>query len=118
MKVIDANYSVKMGYWALRNNMQEYKVYATMIQIFNLDFLNNLRQVLGDNLWPIELTNNNYRIQLLCQVKYLLGTNKAEEYSLVEASRKECLENENDLDDDKYELPISKYDANQDAIVE
>jgi len=28
MKVIDANYSVRMGYWASRNNVQEYKVYV------------------------------------------------------------------------------------------
>jgi hypothetical protein len=26
MKTIDANYSVRVGYWALRNNVQEYKV--------------------------------------------------------------------------------------------
>jgi hypothetical protein len=31
MKVIDADYSVKMGYWALKNNVQEYKMYITVI---------------------------------------------------------------------------------------
>jgi hypothetical protein len=31
MKAIDANYSVRVGYWALRNNMQEYKIYAIVI---------------------------------------------------------------------------------------
>jgi hypothetical protein len=36
---------------------------------------------------------------------------------LVEASCNKWLENENDLDDDKYELPILKYDAKQDALV-
>lgn len=25
MKAIDANYNVRMGYWALKNNMQKYK---------------------------------------------------------------------------------------------
>jgi hypothetical protein len=43
---------------------------------------------------------------------------KVDQYSLVEAAHKKWLENENDLDDDKYELPILKYDANQEALVE
>ncbi len=34
---------------------------------------------------------------------------------MVEPSHKKWLENEND---DEYELPILKYDANQDALVE
>jgi hypothetical protein len=43
MKAIDLNYSVRVGYWALRNNMQEYKVYVTVIQMFDLNFVNNLQ---------------------------------------------------------------------------
>jgi hypothetical protein len=31
MKGIDTDYNVRVGYWALRNNVQEYKVYVTMI---------------------------------------------------------------------------------------
>jgi hypothetical protein len=31
MKATDANYSVIVGYWASRNNMQEYKVYVIVI---------------------------------------------------------------------------------------
>lgn len=31
MKMIDAKYGVRMGYWASRNNVQECKVYATII---------------------------------------------------------------------------------------
>jgi len=42
MKVMDANYSVRVGYWALRNNVQEYKVYVTMIRMFDVNFVNNL----------------------------------------------------------------------------
>jgi len=42
MKVINANYNVKVGYWASRNNMQEYKMYVTVIWMFDLDFVNNL----------------------------------------------------------------------------
>jgi hypothetical protein len=37
---------------------------------------------------------------------------------LVEAACKKWLKNENDLGDDKYELPIKKYDANQEALIE
>jgi hypothetical protein len=37
MKAIDVNYSVRVGYWALRNNVQEYKVYVIVIWMFNLD---------------------------------------------------------------------------------
>jgi hypothetical protein len=55
MKSIDAKYNVKMGYLALKNNVQEYKVYAIVIWMFNLDFVNNLQQALRDNPWPIEL---------------------------------------------------------------
>jgi hypothetical protein len=59
MKAIDAEYSVRVGYWASRNNVQEYKMYITIIWMFDLDFMNNLRQVLGDNLWLVKLTNQN-----------------------------------------------------------
>ncbi len=31
LKPINVDYSVRVGYQALRNNMQEYKVYVTMI---------------------------------------------------------------------------------------
>ncbi len=31
----------------------------TVIWMFDLDFMNNLRQVLGDNLWLVKLTNQN-----------------------------------------------------------
>jgi hypothetical protein len=46
MKVIDADYSVRVGYWASRNNVQKYKVYVTMIRMFDLDFVNNLQEAL------------------------------------------------------------------------
>jgi hypothetical protein len=47
-----------------------------------------------------------------------LGTNIPEQYSLVEASQNKWQESENDLNDNQYELPILRYDANQDALVE
>ncbi len=34
MKTIDAYYSVRVGYWALKNNMQENKVYVIVIWIY------------------------------------------------------------------------------------
>jgi hypothetical protein len=92
--------------------MQEYKVYATIIWMFDLDFVNNLRQALGNNPWPVEPTNQNYRTYLLCQVEYLLGTSRVDQCSLVEVARKKWPKNENDPNDNKYELLILKYNAN------
>jgi len=44
--------------------------------------------------------------------------NKMNQYSLVELSCKKWPKNENDKNDDACEVPIFKYDANQDALVE
>jgi len=38
--------------------------------------------------------------------------NIVDQHSLVEASHKKWPENESDPNDDEYELPILKYDAN------
>ncbi len=43
MKGIDVNYNVKVGFWALKNNVQECKIYAIVIQMFDSDFVNNLQ---------------------------------------------------------------------------
>ncbi len=94
MKMVDAKYSVKVGYWALKNKMKEYKVYAIKIRMFDPNFVNKLRQAPGDNSWPSK------------------SMNRVNQYSLVKASCKKWPENESDLDDDEYELPILKYDAN------
>jgi hypothetical protein len=96
MKGIDVNYNVRVGYWASKNNVQEYKVYVIMVGMFDSDFVNNLQQALGNNLWLVELTNYNYRTHLLHQVEYLLGMNKSYQYSMVETLNKRWLENEND----------------------
>ncbi len=42
IKIIDAEYNVRVGYLALKNNMKEYKVYVIMICMFDIDFVNNL----------------------------------------------------------------------------
>lgn len=48
MKAIDIEYNVRVGYWASRNNMQEYKVYIIVIWMFDPDFMNNLKQAPRD----------------------------------------------------------------------
>jgi hypothetical protein len=73
MKFIDVVYQVKVGYWAQRNFLLDYKIYATVICMFNEDFLNSLRQPLGDNPWPTHQTNQNYKTRLLRQFDYLLA---------------------------------------------
>ncbi len=65
MKVIDVDFNARVGYWALKNNMQEYKFYVIMIWMFDSNFVNNLRQVPRNNLWLAELTNCNYMTHLL-----------------------------------------------------
>ncbi len=42
MKMIDVDYSVRVGYCASRNNMQEYKMYVIVIEMFSPNFVNNL----------------------------------------------------------------------------
>jgi hypothetical protein len=64
MKAMFDDYIVRVGYWASRNNVPEYKVYA--IVMFNPTFVNNLQQALGDNLWLIKSTNYNYKTHLSC----------------------------------------------------
>jgi hypothetical protein len=99
MKTINAKYNVIMKHWASKNNVQEYKVYATIIWMCDLDFVNNLRQAPRDNSWLVELTNRNYKTCLLHQAKYLLGMNGTYQYLLVEAACKNWPENGSDLDD-------------------
>ncbi len=97
--------------------MQEYKVYGKVKQMFDLDFMNNLRQAHGDNPWPTELMNYNYKTCVLCQEKYLLGMNHLEHYALIKASQNKWPKNVSDLEDDEYESLALKYDANKDALI-
>jgi hypothetical protein len=86
MQMIDVDYNVRVGYWASRNNVEEYKVYVIVIQMFNLNFMNNLWQDPSDNPWLEESTNHNYKTHVLHQTKYLLGMNHAKQSGLIEAS--------------------------------
>lgn len=47
-----------------------------------------------------------------------MGTNIAKQYSLAKASCQKWLENGSDPNDNEHELPILKYNANQDELVE
>jgi hypothetical protein len=76
--------NVRVGYRASKNIVQKYKVYVTMIQVFDFIFLNDLRQAFGDNWCPSTLTNCNYKTHLLCQAIYILGMNKPDQYSFEE----------------------------------
>jgi len=53
IKVINADYNVRMGYWASKNNMQKCKVYAIMIWMFDLNFVNILQQAFKDHSWLV-----------------------------------------------------------------
>ncbi len=57
VKVIDVDYNVQVGYWDEKNNVQEYKVYVIVIQMFDLNFVNNLWQAPRDNPWLAEPIN-------------------------------------------------------------
>jgi hypothetical protein len=61
MKSIDAKYQIQIRDWVARNHLQDYRIYATMICIFDENFLNSLLQPLGDNPWPAHPTNQNYK---------------------------------------------------------
>jgi hypothetical protein len=47
---------VEVRYWAQRNHLQDYKIYAMVICMFDDDFFNDLLHPLGDNLWPAHST--------------------------------------------------------------
>jgi hypothetical protein len=50
--------------------------------------------------------------------KIFVGDKRKEQYSLVEASNKKWTENGSNPNDDEYELPTLKYNANQDKLTE
>ncbi len=61
MKPIDAKYQVQVGYWAIRNHLQDYKIYVMVICMFDEGFLNKLLQFLRNSPWPTHPTNQNYK---------------------------------------------------------
>ncbi len=61
LKSVDVKFQVEVGYWAYIDRLQDYKIYGTLIKMFKPEFLSSLRQPLGDNPWPINLTNKNFK---------------------------------------------------------
>ncbi len=107
------DYSVRVGYQASRNNMQEYKIYAIVIQMFNQIFVNNLQPTFDDNPWPTKLKNH----KPIYYTKQNIYWGRTQHANIVETSHKKWPKNESDPNDDEYELLILKYDANQDKLV-
>jgi len=46
MKGKDVDYDVRIGYWASRNNLQEYKIYVIVIWMFDSDFVTTCNKFL------------------------------------------------------------------------
>jgi hypothetical protein len=59
--IIMLAHCILFAHWAQRNHLQDYKIYATVISIFDDDFFNNLLHPIGDNLWPAHPTNWKYK---------------------------------------------------------
>jgi hypothetical protein len=64
LKSVDAKFQVEVGYWTFTNHLHDYKIYGTMIKMFKLEFMNSLRQPLGNNPWLADPTNKNFKTQL------------------------------------------------------
>ncbi len=80
-----------------------------MICMFDKDFLNNLLQHSGDNLWPTHPTNQNYRIWLLKYFDYPLGFVYLNKYSLEMAINKKWPKNQRGMEEDEYKSPTLHY---------
>lgn len=75
-----------------------------MICMFDEDCFNNLRQVPNDNPWPINPTNQNYKIPLLKQSYYWVEIYFLEfKYVLDNAINKKWPKNHTNLVEDSYE---------------
>jgi hypothetical protein len=61
MKCVDAKYQVQVWYRATRNHLQDYKIYVTVICMFDEDFLNSLLLPPWNNPWLAHPTNQNCR---------------------------------------------------------
>ncbi len=117
MKSIDVEYQIQVGYWATRNHLQDYKIYVTVICMFDENFLNSLLQPPRNNPWPTHSTNRNYKTQLLRQSNYLLGFMFPNKYSLEITINKKWPKNQSDPEEDKYESPTLVYFKEIDAMV-
>jgi hypothetical protein len=88
--------------------MHGYKIYATMIYMFDDDFF-NLLHPLRNNLWPAHPTNWKYKTWLLKQSDYLLGFVFPNKYYFKIIINKKWLKNKRDFEEDEYESPTFVY---------
>jgi hypothetical protein len=70
-----------------------------------------------DNLCLSQLTNQNYKIQLLGQSNYLLQFVTLNKYSLEIAINKKWPENQSESKEDKYESPTFVYYKETNEVV-
>jgi hypothetical protein len=54
---VDVEYKVAIGLWTSKMGLQHYPTYVTLMQMFNQEFLDGLRQPLGDHFWPLHPMN-------------------------------------------------------------
>jgi hypothetical protein len=117
MKSIDVEYQVQVGYWVANNHLQDYKIYATVICMFDEDFFNSLLQPPRDNPWPTHPTNQNYKTQLLRQFDYLLILVSLNKYSLDIVINNKWPKKQSDPKKDEYESPTLVYCKKTDVVV-
>jgi hypothetical protein len=98
-------------------NLQDYKIYAMVICMFDEDFLNNVLQPPKDNPWPTHSTNYNYRIWLLRHFDYLLGFVSPNKYSLEIVINKKWPKNQSNSEEDEYKSLTLVYYKETNAMV-
>jgi hypothetical protein len=81
-------------------------MYATMIRMFDPDFVNNLRQAPRDNLCVAQQQTKITGLVYYVKWNICWGRAKYTQYSLIKVTHKKWLKNENDSNDNEYELPI------------
>ncbi len=94
---------IQVGYWVVKNHLQDYKIYATMICMFDKDFLNSLLQPPKNNPCPAHSTNQNYKTRLLRQFDYLLRFVFLNKYSLDMAINNKWPKKQSDPKKNEYE---------------
>jgi hypothetical protein len=67
LKKFEPNFKAQVGVWAEKNHLQDYQIDATVIRMFDAEFLRNLPEVSEDNPWPLYPTTRNYRTRFVGQ---------------------------------------------------
>ncbi len=98
------------------NHLQDYKICVIVIKMFISKFLNNLPQPLGNNPWPKDPTNKNFKTQFHQQCDYLLGFQVFSKIKDLVLEKKR-LRNDIDVKDDPYKTPTLAYNREMDQLV-